>query len=68
MDTIIVLDDEPSNLNIISLVLRLQGHDVLQASSGQEAIEVSTRHLGPIQLVVADLQLGSSSGTDVAVN
>ena len=68
MNTIIVLDDEPSNLNIISLLLRLQGHDVLQASSGQEAIEVSTRHRGPIQLAVADLQLGISSGTDVAVD
>jgi len=67
MDTILVLDDEPNNLNIISLLLRARGFDVLEASTGQEAIEASNNHFGPIPLVVADLQLGTSSGTDVAV-
>jgi two-component system cell cycle sensor histidine kinase/response regulator CckA len=67
MDTILVLDDEPNNLNIISLLLRARGFDVLEASSGEEAIKVSNNHFGPIPLVVADLQLGTSSGADVAV-
>jgi len=67
MDTIIVLDDEPNNLNIISLLLRSHGYDVLEASSGREGIQVSNNHVGPIQLVVTDLQLGIFSGTDVAI-
>lgn len=67
MDTILVLDDEPNNLNVISLLLRTRGFDVLEASSGREAVEVSNNHLGRIPLLVADLQLGISSGADVAV-
>ena len=67
MDTILVLDDELNNLNVISLLLRARGFDVLEASSGEEAIKVSSNHFGPIPLVVADLQLGTSSGADVAV-
>src|SRR5436305_15045897 len=67
MDTIIVLDDEPNNRNIISLLLRSHGYDVLEASSGREAIQVSNNHVGPIQLVVTDLYLGIFSGTDVAI-
>ena len=67
MDTILVVDDEPTNLNIISVLLRLEGYDVLEASSGSDAIEVSNCQHQPIQLLVTDLQLGTVSGTDVAM-
>jgi two-component system, cell cycle sensor histidine kinase and response regulator CckA len=67
MDTILVVDDEPANLNVISVLLRLEGYDVLEASSGPDAIEISNRHREPIQLLVADLGLRTVSGTDVAM-
>jgi len=67
MDTILVVDDEPANLSVISVLLRLEGYDVLEASSGPDAIEISSRHREPIQLLVADLGLRTVSGTDVAM-
>ena len=66
MDTILVVDDEPANLDIIGVVLRLEGYDVLEASSASGAIEISNCQDRPIQLLVADLELGAVSGTDVA--
>jgi CheY-like chemotaxis protein len=66
MDTILVVDDEKTNLNIISVLLRLEGYDVLEASSGPGAIEISNCQHRPIQLLVTDLELGTLSGTDVA--
>jgi PleD family two-component response regulator len=68
MDTILVVSDEASNLGVISRLLRLQGHKVLEASNGSEAIEISHCHHGPIRLLITDLQLRSAWGTDVAVS
>ena len=58
MDTILVVDDKPTNLNIISHVLRSEGYEVLEASSGPGAIEISNGQHQPIQLLVADMQFG----------
>ena len=66
MNTILVVDDEATNLNIISILLRMEGYTVLEASSGPGAIEISNCQHRPIQLLVADLELGNVSGTDVA--
>jgi len=67
MNTILVVDDEPTNLETVSLLLRLQGYEVLKAADGKEATEISKRHHRPIQLLVADLALRTVSGTDVAM-
>jgi CheY-like chemotaxis protein len=67
MDTILVVDDEPANLNVISVLLRLEGYDVIEACSGPDAIQVSNRQQRPINLLIADHQLGDVSGADVAI-
>ena len=53
METILVLDDESTNLKVISLVLKLRGYNVLEASSGAEAIRICKSHHGPIHLLIA---------------
>ena len=67
MNTILVVDDDPPNRNIVSYVLRLRGYDVLGQQTEGEAIEISDHHQRPIQLLIADLALGTESGTDVAL-
>ena len=66
MDTILVVDDEAANLNIIGVLSAWKGTMCLRRLSGPRAIELSNCEHRPIQLLVTDLELGTVSGTDVA--
>jgi two-component system cell cycle sensor histidine kinase/response regulator CckA len=65
--TILVLDDEPSNLSAIRAVLQVYGYNVLEAAAGAEAIQICNDHDGPIDLLIADVSLPDSSGTQIAL-
>ena len=61
---ILLLDDEPSNLFLRSIILRQHGYDCIPAST----IEEATRSFGRIDIAVLDYHLGAGKfGTDVAV-
>ena len=66
MDRILILDDDPANLQGIGGVLRSERYFVLEASNGLQAIEIG-RTCGPISLFISDMDLPCSSGTDVAL-
>jgi two-component system cell cycle sensor histidine kinase/response regulator CckA len=66
MATILVLDDEPSNLEVITAMLARRGHKVLPASAGEEAVRISRTHPGRIDLVITDVILRGRSGATVA--
>jgi two-component system cell cycle sensor histidine kinase/response regulator CckA len=68
METILVLDDDTSNLKVISLVLRSRGYDVLEAGSGAEAIRICKSHDQPLHLLIADVKIPDLPGTQVALN
>jgi two-component system cell cycle sensor histidine kinase/response regulator CckA len=68
MPTILVLDDYASNLNVISLILRSNGYEVLEAGSGAEAVRICQSHAGPIHLLIADVKLPDTSGPHVALS
>jgi CheY-like chemotaxis protein len=65
-ETILVLDDDPINLKTIAAVVRLYGHDVLEATTAQEAIEICTHHDWPIRLFITDMMMPDKSGAEVA--
>ena len=67
MQTILVLDDDTSNLKVISFVLRSRGYDVLEASGGAEAIRICKSHDQPIHLLIADVKIPDIPGTQVAL-
>ena len=67
METVLVLEDEPTNLKVIALVLRLDGYRVLEAADGNAAIQICNEDRKPIHLLVADVQLPGISGTEVAL-
>jgi DNA-binding response OmpR family regulator len=67
MATILVVEDDPSNLQVIGTVLRSQGYHVLGALTGREAIETCRRFSRPIDVLITDLRLSDTCGTDVAV-
>lgn len=66
MATILILDDEPCNLEIMAAILKRQGHAILTASDGEEAILHSRTYPGEIDLVLADVVLRGRTAVEVA--
>jgi DNA-binding response OmpR family regulator len=60
---ILVVDDEPNIREVVGLYLRRDGHEVVSATDGEEALEVF-RESEP-DLVVLDLMLPKMSGLEV---
>lgn len=61
---ILVVDDEQSMREFLSIMLRKQGHEVVVASRGEEAIELL--NTGDVfSLVMTDLKMPGASGLDV---
>ncbi|MBG9567118.1 response regulator transcription factor [Brevibacillus agri] len=61
--TILIVDDEPQVLEILSSYLKKDGYHVITAESGKEAIELALTY--PIGLLVLDLMLPDISGEEV---
>ena len=59
---LVVEDDEPIR-TLVAEVVRLQGHDVLEAANGSQAIELAST--GQPDLVLVDWVLPDISGTEV---
>lgn len=61
---VLVVDDEPGILTTVAANLELAELDVVTASSGQEAIELSMKR-GPFDLVLTDLRMPGFSGAEL---
>ena len=62
--TILVVDDEPSIGEVVSIYLQRAGYQVTVARDGQAALEALERH--PPDLVVLDLMLPKIDGLEIA--
>ena len=60
MATILVVDDQPENRELLVTLLRYQGHTLLEASDGLEALEI-TRNEQP-ELVITDVLMPTMDG------
>jgi two-component system cell cycle sensor histidine kinase/response regulator CckA len=65
-ETILLVEDEDSVRAMVSKVLQSKGYTVLQASHGQEALQISDGHQGPIHLMVTDVVMPHMSGRELA--
>jgi CheY-like chemotaxis protein len=66
--TLMVIDDDEISLSLISLLLKSEGYDVIQASSGAAALEMLAR-LAPgakPKALIADLRMPGLSGSALA--
>jgi DNA-binding response OmpR family regulator len=61
--TILVVDDEPSISEVVSIYLRRAGYQVLVANDGQKALEALERN--PPDLVILDLMLPKVDGLEI---
>ncbi len=60
---ILAVDDEPSMRELLSIVLRREGYEVLLAENGRAAIDLLERE--QIDLMISDIKMPDMSGVDV---
>jgi len=60
--TILVVDDEPIILDLVSHALFRSGFDVRQAGSGEQAVQLYERHRDIIDVVLIDVQMPGLDG------
>lgn len=65
MSTILLVDDEPQILEILSSYLQKEGYHVLTAQTGKEAVEMATTI--SLTCIILDLMLPDLSGEEVCV-
>src|SRR6476646_9797203 len=58
---ILVADDEQNLRRVLTALLRRNGHDVVQAANGLEAID----HLAEVDVVITDLRMPGADGMEV---
>ena len=63
MKTILLLDDDESILSVFSMALRHHGYRVIEASSGDEGIELAKKHLP--DLILSDISMPGKDGQAV---
>lgn len=61
---ILIVEDNPANLKLMSYLVKAFGHNVLAAHDGEEALEVVRRQ--SLDLIVCDIQLPKFDGYEVA--
>jgi CheY-like chemotaxis protein len=64
--TILLAEDEPDVRSVVERMLRLMGHEVLVAASGDEAVELWRKHRRPIDLLVTDVVMAGRAGPELA--
>ena len=60
---ILVVDDERSMRELLAIVLRREGYEVLLAENGRSAVDMLERE--PVDLLISDIKMPDLSGVDV---
>ena len=63
---ILAVDDDDSVLSFIATVLRLEGHRVVTAASGPQAIEIAAKGGAPLGLLITDIVMPDMDGYALA--
>ncbi len=65
-ETILLVDDEPIILDMVTRLLEHRGYSVLKANSAEEALLVSDDFIGNIDLLLTDVVMPGMNGDDLA--
>jgi two-component system cell cycle sensor histidine kinase/response regulator CckA len=64
--TILVVDDDPVIIKLVSTVVTCGSFKLLVATSGAAALQLSKGYIGEIDLLLSDFQMPEMSGIDLA--
>ena len=67
-DTILLVEDEEAVRSFAARALKLRGYNVLEASGGEEALEIVKSHGGAIHLLVTDVVMPNMDGPTLVRN
>jgi PAS domain S-box-containing protein len=65
-ETILLVEDESSILELITIMLRRQGYTVLAANNPAEALRLGHQHAETIDLLLSDVVMPEMNGRDLA--
>ena len=65
-ETVLLVEDESQVRNLAALVLRERGYEVLEASTGEEALRIAKRYAGRIHLLLTDVVMPQMSGKELS--
>ncbi|MHB1462264.1 MAG: PAS domain S-box protein [Armatimonadota bacterium] len=67
-ETILLVEDEPSILRMVTTMITRSGYNVISASTPGEAIRMADQHAGTIDLLLTDVVMPEMNGRDLAKN
>jgi len=64
--TILLVDDENTVLDLVTKILEEEGYSVLPAAGGREGLTIAQTHKGRIDLLLTDIVMPGMSGGELA--
>jgi CheY-like chemotaxis protein len=68
MPRVLIADDEDSMRTLVARAIALDGHDVVTAEDGVEALDILERERGAFDLLLTDIQMPVMDGIALALS
>jgi CheY-like chemotaxis protein len=68
MPRVLIADDEDSMRSLVARAIAMDGHDIVTAQDGAEALEILTREQGAFDLLLTDIQMPIMDGIALALS
>ncbi|EIG59484.1 response regulator [Bradyrhizobium canariense] len=68
MSKILIADDEDSMRQLVARAIAMDGHEIVTAQDGAEALEILTRAGGQFDLLLTDIQMPVMDGIALALS
>jgi two-component system cell cycle sensor histidine kinase/response regulator CckA len=62
---ILFVEDEDAVRSVAAKLLRARGYEVIEAASGEEALDLARAHAGEIDLMISDVVMPGMQGTEL---
>lgn len=67
-ECILLVDDDPSIRDTVTIMLETLGYRVIEATSPSEAVNLAEKHAGVIRLLITDVIMPEMNGRDLAAH
>jgi two-component system, cell cycle response regulator CpdR len=68
MSRVLIADDEESMRTLVARAIAMDGHEIVTAQDGAEALEILTRDNGAFDLLLTDIQMPVMDGIVLALS